>query len=393
MQKIVPFLLTLALLWTGCAPGTDRAGLGSRLAGDVSATSAPATPGQALEAPPLELAATSPSRRAKALEARVKALVARYPGMKAGVSIVHIPSGERVDVDGDRPYPLASVFKLPIMIEVARQIQAGEKGLTLDRQLVLRDPDKVIGSGRLQDKPAGSKVSLRQAVELMETVSDNTATDMVFDVIGVDSVNRLMKSLGLHESDIYLKNRPAWLVSLGMGSQFRGLGPRQIASKWLSMSSAQRHEAARKIEAENRGLSLSRFQAAEDASAAKQTHAENVLVAAAVDNMGSPSDFAELLAKLWQGRILDEEWTDYCLGVLARQKFNTRIPRNLPAGTVVYHKTGTIAGVVNDAGIMEVTPEDPVAIAVFVRDVQSGRQEAAQELIGRIARAAYDAYR
>lgn len=341
--------------------------------------------------PPVGLAAP-PSQRARALEAKVRALVAKYPGMKVGVSILHVPSGERVDLDGDRPYPLASVFKLPIMIEVARQIQAGEKGLTLNKRLVLRESDKVIGSGRLLDKPAGSTVTLAQAVELMETISDNTATDLVFDVIGLDSVNRMMRGLGLNESDIYLKNRPAWLISLGMGSQFRGMGPRQIASTWLKMSSAQRHEAARKVEAENRSLTLSRFQAAEDASADRQSHAENVLVAAAVDNMGSPSDFAELLAKLWKGEILDEKWTDYCLGVLARQKYNTRLPRNLPPGTVVYHKTGTIAGVVNDAGLMEVG-DDPVAIAVFVRDVQAGRQGAAEELIGRIARAAYDAYR
>lgn len=390
MHRLPLFLLSLMLLLLGCGPRPEAS---RAMATNVAPPSAPAATAEPpAPAPPAELAVTSPTDRARALEARVKALVAKYPGMKAGVSIVHIPSGERVDLDGDRPYPLASVFKLPIMIEVARQIQAGGKGLSLSRQLVIREPDKVIGSGRLQDKPAGSKVTLGQAVELMETVSDNTATDMVFDVIGLESVNRMMRGLGLTESDIYLKNRPAWLISLGMGAQFRGLGPRQIAAKWLAMSSAQRHEAARAVEAENRSLSLSRFQAAEDASAARQSHAENVLVAAAVDNMGSPSDFADLLAKLWKGEVLDDRWTDYCLGVLARQKYNTRIPRNLPPGTVVYHKTGTIAGVVNDAGIMEVGDE-PVAIAVFVRDVQSGRQAAAEELIGRIARAAYDAYR
>lgn len=339
------------------------------------------------------VAATSPSNRARALEARLKALVAKYPGMKVGVSVIHIPSGERVDLDGDRPYPLASVFKLPVMIELARQIQEGRRGLSLDQALVIREPDKVIGSGSLQERPAGSKVSLRQAVELMETVSDNTATDLVFELVGTGSVNRMMAGLGLRESDIFLKNRPAWLISLGMGSRFRGMGPRAIASTWLAMSSAERHAAARQVEAENRTLSLSRFQAAEDASAARQSHAENVLVAAAVDNMGSPSDFAELLARLWKGEILDGKWTDYCLGVLARQKYNNRIPRLLPPGTTVYHKTGTIAGVVNDAGIMEVSPEDPVAIAVFIRDVQEGRQGAAQELIGRIARASYDAWR
>lgn len=372
MVRPLPLLVSLALL--------------------VALWAAPARPAPREEPRPSPTGVTTASPRARALEARVKALAARSPGMKAGVSILHLPSGERVDLDADRPYPLASVFKLPLMIEVARQIQAGEKGLTLQKQLVIRESDKVIGSGSLQFRPAGTRVRLEQAVELMETVSDNTATDLVFDVVGLESVNRMMRGLGLHGSDIYLKNRPAWLVSLGLGSQFRGLGPREIAAAWLRLSPAQRHEAARKIEAENRDLSLARFQAAEDASAERQSHAENVLVAAAVDNMGSPSDFAELLALLWRGRILDAKWTDYCLGVLARQKYNTRIPRNLPAGVPVYHKTGTIAGVVNDAGVVRVGG-GALVVVVFVRDVQSGRQAAAEELIGRIARAAYDAYR
>ena len=319
--------------------------------------------------------------------------MARFPGMKVGFSLVHLPTGERVELEAHRPHPLASVFKVPIMIELARQIQAGRQGRGLDQVLVLREQDKCIGSGPLQGRPAGSRIPLREAVELMETVSDNTATDLVFELVGTSSVNRLMRDLGLREGDIYLKNRPAWLISLGMGSPFRGMGPRQIAQAWSRMTSDQRHQAALLVEAENRALSLERFQAAEDASSARQSHAENVLVAAAVDNLGSPGNFADLLVKLWKGEILDRKWTDYCLGVLARQKYNTRIPRLLPKGVRVYHKTGTLAGIVNDAGILEIGPQNQVALAVFVREVQEGREEAAQELIGQVARAAYEAWR
>jgi beta-lactamase class A len=317
--------------------------------------------------------------------------------MKAGVSIVHLPSGQRVEVRGHQPHPLASVFKIPVMIEVARQIQGGQAGLSLDHPLVLRNQDRCLGSGSLQHRPTGTRISVREAVELMMTVSDNTATDMVFERIGTSSVNRLLADLGLRQSDVYLKNRPAWLISLGMGSRFRGMSPRQIAATWSRMSPEERHQTARQVEAENTSLSLARFQAAEDASAERNSHAENVAVAAAVDNLGAPSDFSALLGRLWRGQILDEKWTAYCLGVLSRQKYRTRIPRLLPEGTRVWHKTGTLAGIVNDAGILEVQTRqgrrEAVVVVVLVREVEQGREEAASDLIAKIARVAWEAWR
>jgi len=341
--------------------------------------------------------AQTPPARAQALQARVEALLARTPGMKAGVSIVHLPSGQRVEVQAHHPHPLASVFKVPVMIELARQIQGGRAGLSLDHVLVLRNQDRCLGSGSLQHQPTGTRISVREAVELMMTVSDNTATDLVFERIGTSSVNRLLADLGLRQSEVYLKNRPAWLVSLGMGSRFRGMSPRQIAATWSRMSPEERHQAARQVETENASLSLARFQAVEDASAERNSHAENVAVAAAVENLGSPSDFSTLLERLWKGEILDRKWTTYCLGVLSRQKYRTRIPRLLPAGTRVWHKTGTLAGIVNDAGILEVQTRqgrrEAVVVVVFVREVEQGREEAASELIAKIARAAWEAWR
>lgn len=338
-----------------------------------------------------------PARRSRALQTRVEALLAQTPGMKAGVSILHLPSGERVEVRGHQPHPLASVFKVPVMLELARQIQKGSPGLDLEQVLILRDQDRCLGSGSLQHRPAGTRIPLREAVELMMTISDNTATDLVFERIGISSVNRLLADLDLRQSDIYLKNRVAWLISLGMGSRFRGMSPRQIAATWSKMSPEERHRVARQVEAENASLPLSRFQAAEDASARNNSHAENLAVAAAVENLGSPSDFSRLLAGLWKAEILDRKWTDYCLGVLSRQKYRTRIPRLLPAGTRVWHKTGTLAGIVNDAGIVEVQTRqnrrEPVVVVVFVRDVQEGREEAAAELIAKIARAAWEEWR
>ena len=308
----------------------------------------------------------------------------------AGIAIVHVEGGERLFIDAERPYPLASVFKLPVLVEVGRRLQAGT--MKLDDLLTVREEMKIIGSGTLRNRPDGSRVSLRDAVELMETISDNTATDLVFHALGLGSVNEMMRGLGLAHTDIYLTNRAAWLISLGMARELRGLSARDIASKWAALSPAQRNATAARVVAENRATSLAAIQRAEDASVGRP-YADDMRLAAMVDNVASPADLAALLEKLQKGELLDATRTRYCLGVLGRQRFNSRIPRQLPKGTRVFHKTGTILGVVNDAGIIEISPSNHVVVVACCRDVAQGGDSVAEALIGGIARAAYDHFR
>jgi beta-lactamase class A len=316
--------------------------------------------------------------------------------MRIGLAILDCATGERLEVDAREPFPLASVFKLPLLIELARQMQQKRPGLSLERALVIHESDKCVGGGTLRSSPVGTRVTVARCAELMETVSDNTATDMLFHLIGLDSVNCMLGRSGLERSDIFLTNRVAWLISLGAGTPFRGLSARQIADRWLKMSSLMRRRTAAQVEAENRNLTLQQFQALEDASAARQVgdaYAADVAVAEAVDNVASPHDMADLLRLLSTSKLLDTHWTSWCMGVLSRQKFNTRIPRLLPRGTKVYHKTGTIVGVVNDAGLVALPGNGgPLAVVVFVRDVKQGAQADAEKAIAQIARMAFDAF-
>ena len=333
------------------------------------------------------------SAREKKLQNDVKYLVSQQAGrMRTGVAIIHVASGERVSVDGDRPYPLASVFKLPILVELARQLQAGRAGLALEQVVVLQETDRCIGSGTLQNQPAGAKVKLSRCVELMESISDNTATDVIFNRIGTGSVNKMMAELGLKNTDIPMTNRAAYLLSLGMGSDWRGMSGRAIAARWKQLDKAQRQKAIDRILAENKGTTLRKMQATEDASAARGAYADDVAVATTVDNLASPNDLAELCARLYRGELLDKRWTRYALDILAQCKYNNRIPRNLPEGVTVYHKTGTIAGVVNDAGIIELSDGSGLVVVVLCRDVAQGSTDSASALIGKIAALAYETY-
>jgi beta-lactamase class A len=339
----------------------------------------------------LTLAGPLLARPVPSLEKKVNALVAAHRGrMRAGVAIVHLEGGESVYLDAHTRSPLASVFKLPILVELARRLEAGK--LSLGQSLTLREDEKIIGSGRLRYRKAGSKVTVREAIELMETISDNTATDILFNAIGLDSVDAMMHGLGFNETEIFLTNRAAWLISLGMGAPFKGLSARGIAAKWLSMSVSERKRAAGQVIAENRSTSLARIQAAESASYARP-YADDMYLAGVVDNLSSPSDLASLLVKLWKGELVNPKWTAYCVGVLGRQKFNSRIPRYLPRGVRAFHKTGTIEGVVNDAGVIEIGPHNHVVVVVLVHGMARGAEGQAEDLIGRIARAGYDAFK
>jgi beta-lactamase class A len=95
--------------------------------------------------------------------------------------------------------PTASLIKFPVMVEAYRQAAAGQ--LSLATPVVVRDEDKVPGSGILTTHfSAGATFSLRDAIRLMIAWSDNTATNLVVDRVGIASTSRFMKELGCPES-------------------------------------------------------------------------------------------------------------------------------------------------------------------------------------------------
>ncbi|MDQ7824567.1 MAG: serine hydrolase [Candidatus Eremiobacteraeota bacterium] len=326
-----------------------------------------------------------------ALEKKLESLVKKKDGMHIGLAFCHVEKGSFFSMRGDELFPLASVFKVPLLVAVLQKID--RKEASLSSQLVIHEHDKCIGSGSLQDQAAGSKVTVERAMELMITVSDNTATDILWEFTGTEAVSGVMPGLGLVHNAIYLPNRPGYLISLGLGSEWKGKSAGQIAALWGKKSMEGRKKSIRAVLEENRNLTRSRFQAAEDASAARQTGAsyyDDVAVAKALDNMCSPADMARLLEKLFKGEILSRHSTALALGVLSRTKFNTRIPGNLPSSVKVFHKTGTICGIVNDAGIIEVSKNSHAVLVVFICDIEEGRAGEAGRTIAQIARMVYD---
>ncbi len=117
------------------------------------------------------------------------------PGGTTAVVVRDLNGSSTADVNGDRVFPSASLFKLPIMVEVLKQERL--KRLNPDDLLQITPDEWTGGSGVLQAR-VGERLSIRELTRLMIQESDNIAALVLLDAVGVDNVNATMDAMGLH---------------------------------------------------------------------------------------------------------------------------------------------------------------------------------------------------
>ncbi len=291
--------------------------------------------------------------------------VSKIAGGVVGATAVHLESGRKVSFHGDERFPMASTFKIPIAVQLLHRIDAGE--VKLDQMVELHASDLHPGSGTLSDlfsKP-GVSLSVRNLMELMLLISDNSATDILLRLAGgPDAVTARMRSLGI--TGINVSRPTARLIADWDG--VKNLPPE---SQWSPEMWNKLLEAAPRDEAKK--------------------------AAAAFDqdprDTSTPDAMAALLARIWlhDREVMRPESADLLLDIMRRcQTGQTRLKGILPEGTEVAHKTGSIGGTTNDVGIVTL-PDNTghVAIAVFVK--ASDKPVAERErAIAEIARTAHD---
>ncbi len=146
------------------------------------------------------------------LEHKIRAIADGVDGV-VGVTIQDLTTTERFALRGDTVFTQASAIKLPVLVELFRQVEQGRHGL--DDLITLEENDVVPGSGVLQRLTPGSvRMTLRDVATLMVTVSDNTATNMIIDRVGMENVNQTMVRLGLPQTKLQRKmmDSEAWLA-------------------------------------------------------------------------------------------------------------------------------------------------------------------------------------
>ena len=119
-----------------------------------------------------------------------------------GASII-APSGERFDHNADRRFIAASTVKVPIMIALFRRIDEGRN--LLAEHYRLRSEDRAPGSGVMLHLHEGMEFTLGDLVYLMIAISDNSATNILIDIVGMEAVNTIMRELGMAGSTLRRK--------------------------------------------------------------------------------------------------------------------------------------------------------------------------------------------
>jgi beta-lactamase class A len=267
---------------------------------------------------------------ARSLESRVLPLLRAHKG-KAAVAVKHMVSGESYEYHATDVLPTASLIKFPVMIEAYRQ--AGDKQVDLDSPIVLRKHDMVGGSGVLTYHFSdGATIKLRDAVRLMIAFSDNTATNLVLDAVGIGATAATMERLGYPNTKIHSKVFRRDTSVFPKRSERFGLGST------------------------------------------------------------TPSEMVRLCEAVYRKRILTPEACDAMLAHLRACEDKDKFPRFLPPGTKVAFKTGSLDDTRTAAGIIE-CPGGPVALCVMTCQNEDHRwvqDNAGNRLCADIARAVYD---
>lgn len=129
-------------------------------------------------------------------------LISKHQG-KVALYAKNLKTGETIAIDADEPVTTASVIKLPVMIEAFYQSKAGKLDLT--KRLNLTKDQQVPGSGILAYIQPDVTLSLLDTITLMMIVSDNTATNMTLDQVGIPNVNARIAAMGLKNTYLYKK--------------------------------------------------------------------------------------------------------------------------------------------------------------------------------------------
>ncbi len=250
---------------------------------------------------------------------------------KVAVMVKHLKTGEEFRLAADVPMPTASLIKLAVMIETYQQAREGK--MRLEDPVTLTDADKVQGAGILTTHfSAGATFPLRDAVRLMIVYSDNTATNLVLDRIGVGATAERMAAWGFPNTKIHAKVfRRETSVFPDRSREF-GLGSTTAA------------------------------------------------------------EMIGLLEELHGGRRIHEADRAAMLDHLKRCDDKDKFPRFLPAGTVIAHKTGSVDRSRTDAGIIE-TASGPIALCVLTSENEDATwraDNAGNVLCAKVARAVYD---
>jgi beta-lactamase class A len=302
---------------------------------------------------------TAPSHAASVenLEAEIERISSSARGV-VGVAAWRLDGkGPPVLVNAREPFPMASTYKVAVAGAIFAAVDEGR--LKLD-QMVPVEPRDYVPSEVIADRliHPGVSLSVSNLLELMLTQSDNTATDVLMRLAG---------------------------------------GPRAVTA-WVRAQGVEDQRIDRDTNAILRDfLKLAPDVTWVDAVAHPEWMEKASLPNAAFDDdlrdTSTPEAMARLLTRLFSGQALSEPSTSALVGMMSRCRTGAgRLKGRLPEGSAVAHKTGTLGGTVNDAGVIDLPDgRGRIVIVVFVKKSEAPI-ERRERVIAEIARSVRDFY-
>jgi beta-lactamase class A len=277
-------------------------------------------------------------------------------GVDARVHVVDVDTGREVGIHPDEQVVIASVFKILLVLEFARQAVAGQLDPTA--RVLVRTEDRLGGRGT-----AGCaddvELSLRDLAFFAMSVSDNTAADLLLRRIGPDVVPLLAAELGLTRTRV--SGGPREMLE----SMFADVGARDAAEFAQAFAGLP----------EERIRSLRVFDPARTTSSTAR-------------------EITRLLTLIWRDEAGPPAACAMVRELMARQMFWTRLPSGFPPDVRVAGKTGTLPGLHIEAGVAEYPDGGRYAIAVFARTQRLAARRIDVDLaMGAAAREAVEALR
>lgn len=257
--------------------------------------------------------------------------MARELGLELGFAARHPASGAAIDIAAGHVFPTASVFKVPVMLEVLRQIEQGT--FSLDQRLSLRSEDKTLTTGILLTLQDDLPLTLRDLMTLMIIISDNTATTMLLNLVGKQAVVKLLVDLGCLDSTCTMSVHEMFLHAWNLPLD-RPVSVAELAS----MASTKQMDYASLTFARNRDNTVS-----------------------------TAADMAHLMALIATGTAVSPWVSAQAFDIMRQTQTTDRVPRFLPFRSVA-NKTGTFRGLRNDSGIITRGADDHIAYSVFTFD-------------------------
>ena len=271
-----------------------------------------------------------------------------------GIYIKSLDTGEEIAINADNIMDTMSTIKIPLMVDVYRQVDAGKIN-TADR-FVMKTADKRFGTGVLQTLDPGLSLTFRDALELMIIQSDNSGTDMAFARAGGPAhVTQTMRELGL-KSITATGTSFDWFLALAAAGDpaYAKFGPEELFTKGFPDKLTDADVERFHFEGKHPyGLSNAR-------------------------------DMGRLLEMIATNKAASEKSCKEMLRMMGRQQMRTRIPRFLSDDVDTPHKTGDFPPyIANDIGFIE-TPNARVVV-VFFSAHHRGYYSELEDAIGRMS--------